>query len=199
MPVYAIDGVVPVVHPAAFVHPSAVLIGDVVVGAGCYVAPQASLRGDFGRIVLLAGSNVQDCCVMHGFPNCDTVVGENGHIGHAAVLHGCTVESDALIGMNATIMDGVIIGAESIVAANTFVKAGFEVPARSLVAGVPGRIVREVSDQELAWIQSGTRDYQELALRSLRSLKEVEPLREAESDRKRIEVSDSQPLFKFKK
>lgn len=198
MPVYAIDGVVPVVHPTAFVHPSAVLIGDVIVAAGCYVAPQASLRGDFGRIVLQAGSNVQDCCVLHGFPNCDTVIGEDGHIGHAAVLHGCTVENDALVGMNATIMDGVIIGAQSIIAANTFIKAGFEVPARSLVAGVPGRIVREVSDQEIAWKQTGTRDYQELTLRSLRSLKEVAPLHAEEPDRKRIEVSDSQPLFKLK-
>ena len=198
MPVYAIDGIVPVVHPTAFVHPSAVLIGDVIVAAGCYVAPLASLRGDFGRIVLQAGSNLQDCCVMHGFPNCDTVVGEGAHIGHAAVLHGCTVEGDALIGMNATLMDGVTIGSQSIVAANAFVKAGFQAPARSLIAGVPGRIVREVSDQELAWKQRATQDYQELALRSLRSLKEVAPLREVEPGRKRIEVSDLQPLYKSK-
>jgi len=140
MPCYAIDGITPVVHPDAFVHPTAVLIGDVIVGAGCYVAPLASLRGDFGRIVLEAGSNLQDCCVMHGFPSCDTVIGTDGHIGHAAVLHGCRIEDDALVGMNATIMDGVVIGRQSIVAANAFIKAGFEAPARSLIAGVPGKI-----------------------------------------------------------
>jgi len=198
MPVYAIDGIVPVVDPTAFVHPSAVVIGDVIVGAGCYVAPLASLRGDFGRIVLHGGSNVQDCCVMHGFPNCDTVVGENADIGHAAVLHGCTVEQDALVGMNATLMDGVVIGTQSFVAANAFVKAGFHAPARSLIAGVPGRIVRDVTDQELAWKQHGTRDYQALALRSLRSLEEIEPLRAPEPDRQRIQVSDLPPLYKSK-
>ncbi len=198
MPVYAIDGLVPVVHPTAFVHPSAVLIGDVIVDAGCYVAPLASLRGDFGRIILRAGSNVQDCCVMHGFPHCDTTVGEQGHIGHAAVLHGCTVESGALIGMNATVMDGAVIGAQCIVAANAFVKAGFDAPARTLVAGVPGKIMRDLTDEELTWKQRGTEDYQELAQRSLRSLQEVTPLQEVEPDRSRIQVSDLQPLYKAK-
>ncbi|HNO13630.1 MAG TPA: phenylacetic acid degradation protein PaaY, partial [Accumulibacter sp.] len=90
--VYAIDGIVPVVDPRAFVHPTAVLIGDVIVGPGCYVGPCASLRGDFGRLILERGANLQDSCVMHGFPGTDTVVGEDGHIGHGAVLHGCRVE-----------------------------------------------------------------------------------------------------------
>lgn len=105
MPCYEIDGVRPVVHPTAYVHPDAVLIGDVFVGAGCYVAPLASLRGDFGRIVLEEGSNVQDCCVLHSFPGIDTVVEANGHVGHAAVLHACRVGRNALIGMNAVVMD----------------------------------------------------------------------------------------------
>ena len=87
--VYSIDGVTPVVDPTAYVHPSAVLIGDVIVGPGCYIGPFASLRGDFGGIRVHAGANVQDCCIMHGFPGTDTVVEENGHIGHAAVLHSC--------------------------------------------------------------------------------------------------------------
>lgn len=198
MPAYAIDGIVPVVHPTAFVHPSAVLIGDVIVAAGCFVAPLASLRGDFGRIVLQQGSNVQDCCVLHGFPDCDTLVGANGHVGHAAVLHGCTVEDGALIGMNATIMDGVVIGAQCIVAANAFVKAGFQAPARTLVAGVPGKVVRGLTDEELAWKQHGTEDYQELAQRCLRSLREVAPMAEPEPDRPRVKASDLQPLYKTK-
>jgi len=99
--VYQIDGITPVIHPAAYVHPSAVLIGDVIVGAGCYVGPCASLRGDFGRLILEAGANLQDCCVMHGFPNTDTVVEEDGHIGHGAVLHGCRVGRNGMVGMNA--------------------------------------------------------------------------------------------------
>ncbi len=199
MPSYAIDGITPVVDPDAYVHPSAVLIGDVIVGRGCYVAPLSALRGDFGRIVLEAGSNLQDCCVMHGYPGTDTVVGNDGHIGHAAVLHGCRVGADALVGMNATIMDGADIGAASLVAANAFVAAGFRVPPRSLVAGVPGRIVRELTDEEIEWKRRGTRDYQELTVRSLRSLTETEPLRAVEPGRRRIEVSALEPLHKSRK
>ena len=96
MPCYSLEGVVPVVDPSAYVHPSAVLIGDVVVGPGCYVGPCASLRGDFCRIELHAGSNVQDSCVLHGFPGINVVVEENGHVGHASVLHSCIVRRDAL-------------------------------------------------------------------------------------------------------
>ncbi len=199
MPSYAIDGITPVVDPDAYVHPSAVLIGDVIVGRGCYVAPLSALRGDFGRIVLEAGSNLQDCCVMHGYPGTDTVVGNDGHIGHAAVLHGCRVGADALVGMNATIMDGADIGAASLVAANAFVAAGFRVPPRSLVAGVPGRIVRELTDEEIEWKRRGTRDYQELTVRSLRSLTETEPLRAVEPGRRRIEVSALEPLHRSRK
>src|SRR5690242_12972796 len=105
MPFYAIDGLVPVVDPTAYVHPTAVVIGDVIIGPQVYVGPCASLRGDFGRLVLKAGSNLQDNCTMHGFPGSDTVVEENGHIGHGAVLHGCVVRRDALVGMNAVVMD----------------------------------------------------------------------------------------------
>lgn len=91
MPFYAIEGVTPVVDPSAYVHPTAVLIGDVIIGPDCYIGPCASLRGDFGRIVLQRGANVQDTCVVHGFPSADTVIEENGHIGHGAVLHSCLV------------------------------------------------------------------------------------------------------------
>jgi len=135
--VWSINGVTPVVDPTAFVHPSAVLIGDVLVAAGCYVGPSACLRGDFGRIELRAGANVQDCCVMHGFPGTDTVVEEEGHIGHGAILHGCVVQKNALVGMNAVVNDNAVIGESAIVAAMAFVKAGMVVPPRTLVAGVP--------------------------------------------------------------
>jgi phenylacetic acid degradation protein len=149
--VYSIDGVTPVVDPTAYVHPSAVLIGDVIVGAGCYIGPFASLRGDFGGIRVHAGANLQDHCVMHGFPGNDTVVEENGHIGHAAVLHSCVIRKNALVGMNAVVNDNAVIGEWAIVAAMAFVKAGMVVAPRTLVAGTPARIVRELTDQELDW------------------------------------------------
>lgn len=115
MPIYQIDGMTPVVPDESYVHPTAVLIGDVILGKGVYVGPNASLRGDFGRIVVKDGANIQDNCVMHGFPGQDTVVEEEGHIGHGAILHGCTIGRNALVGMSAVIIDGARIGENSIV------------------------------------------------------------------------------------
>lgn len=193
MPCYAIDGVIPVVHPSAYVHPSAVLIGDVIVGPGCYVGPLASLRGDFGRIVLQAGANVQDSCVLHGFPASETVVEANGHIGHGAVLHGCVVRHDALVGMNAVVMDEAEVGAYSIVAACAFVRAGQKLPERSLIAGLPAKVMRALSDDEIQWKLAGTQTYQDLSLRCLASLHEVQPLAEAEADRPGLPTQRHQP------
>ena len=187
MPFYEINGLVPVVDPSAFVHPTAILTGDVIVGPRCYVGPAASLRGDFGRIVLEAGSNVQDCCVMHGFPSTDTVVEEDGHIGHGAVLHGCVVKRNAMIGMNAVVMDEAVIGESAIVAACAFVKAGEKIPARSLAVGTPAKVLRTLSDDEIAWKVSGTKSYQDLTVRSLQTLKEVVPLTAVEPNRQRID------------
>jgi len=186
MPCYSIEGVVPVVDPSAYVHPTAVLIGDVIVGPRCYVGPNACLRGDFGRIVLHAGANVQDTCVMHGFPLQDTVVEENGHVGHGAVLHGCIVRRDALVGMNAVVMDEAEIGAQSFVAACAFVPAGMKVPPRSLAAGLPAKVKRELSDEEIAWKREGTLTYQDLSQRCLDSLREVAPLAAVEDERPRV-------------
>jgi phenylacetic acid degradation protein len=187
--VYEIDGLRPVVHPSAYVHPTAVLIGDVIVGPRCYVGPLASLRGDFGRLVLEEGANVQDTCVMHGFPGDDTTVQADGHIGHGAVLHGCRIGRNAMVGMNAVVMDGAVVGAESIVGAAAFVKAGMLIPPRSLVLGAPARIVRAVTDEEIAWKSAGTRQYHDLALRSMRGMREVDALLDAEPGRRRIEVA----------
>jgi phenylacetic acid degradation protein len=162
------------VHPTAYVHPTAVLIGDVIVGPRCYVGPLASLRGDFGRLILEDGANVQDTCVMHGFPEDDTVVEVDGHIGHGAVLHGCRVGRNAMVGMNAVVMD------------KAFVKAGMVIPPRSLVLGAPAKIVRAVSDEEIAWKSYGTRQYHDLNVRSMRTMREVEAYTEVEPDRQRI-------------
>ena len=158
MPCYSIEGVIPVVDPSAYVHPTAVLIGDVHVGPNCYVGPLASLRGDFGRIVLLAGANVQDNCVMHGFPQQDTVVEENGHIGHGAVLHSCIVRRDALVGMNAVVMDEAEVGEQAVVAACAFVPAGMRVADQTLVAGVPAKVIRHLTDDEVALEAHRNRD-----------------------------------------
>lgn len=199
MPCYEIDGVIPVVDPTAFVHPTAILIGDVIVGPHCYVGPAASLRGDFGRLVLEAGSNVQDTCVMHGFPGTDTVVGVDGHIGHGAVLHGCRVGRNALIGMNAVVMDNAVVGEAAIVAACAFVKAGMEIPPRVLVAGVPAKVVRPLTEQEIAWKGEGTATYQDLTRRSLATMREVQPLPHAEAGRQRLNVASVPPLVELKK
>lgn len=198
MQVYSIDGIVPVVDPSAFVHPTAVLIGDVIIGPGCYIGPNACLRGDFGRLVIKKGANVQDTCVMHGFPGTDTIIEEDGHIGHGAVLHGCHIGKNALIGMNAVIMDNARIGESSIIAACAFVKADFECPPRSLMAGTPAKVIRELSDKEIAWKGKGTAEYQNLAVRSLQTMQQVEPLTQAEENRKRIEIPDVKPLYEVK-
>ena len=192
--VWSINGVTPVVDPTAFVHPSAVLIGDVLVGPGCYIGPSASLRGDFGRIDVRANANLQDCCVMHGFPGTDTVVEEEGHIGHGAILHGCTVARNALVGMNAVVNDNAVIGESAIVAAMAFVKAGMVVPPRTLVAGVPAKVVRALTEQELAWKIEGTQSYQELTRRSLATMVETSALAAPEPNRKRIELPELLPL-----
>ena len=196
--VYEIDGAIPVVDPTAYVHPTAVLIGDVIVGPGCYVGPAASLRGDFGRLELRAGSNVQDTCVLHGYPGTDTIVEEDGHIGHGAVLHGCIVQRNALVGMNAVINDNAVIGESAIVAAMAFVKAGSIVPPRSLAAGVPAKVLRLLSEQEMAWKIEGTKSYQQLTLRSLATMRPTQPLAAPEPGRKHIELPELLPLSALK-
>jgi phenylacetic acid degradation protein len=193
MPIYSYAGYTPVVDPTAFVHPTATLIGDAIVGARCYVGPGASMRGDFGRVELRAGANLQDNCVMHTFPGRVALVEENGHVGHGAVLHGCHVGSGALIGIGAVIMDNVVIGEHALVAAMSFVKEGTQVPPRVLVAGVPARVVRELTETEIAWKSNGTRVYQELAQRSRTEMRECLPLAAVEPDRP-VREAGSRPL-----
>ncbi|MDT4892441.1 MAG: phenylacetic acid degradation protein [Pseudonocardiales bacterium] len=198
---FSIDGVIPVVDPTAFVHPDATLIGDVHVGAGCYIGPGASLRGDMGRIEVGAGANVQDACVLHCFPGRATVVAPGGHVGHAAVLHGCRIEEGVLIGINAVIMDAAVVGARAFVAANSFVKSGFEVPPGMLVAGTPAQIVRPLTEAETAWKANGTKVYQELAVRSRQTMTRVEPLPRAEPERPALAVDRgrAQPLAEYRR
>ena len=199
MNVYSLDGLVPVIDPTAFVHPQAVLIGDVIVAAHCYVGPGASLRGDFGRVILSAGSNVQDCCVLHSFPSRDTLLEAEAHIGHGAVLHGCTIRRGALIGIGAIVMDDAVVEEEAFVGAASFVRAGFVVPRRTLVTGVPARIVRTLTPEELAWKATGTREYQELAQRCLATLKECQALAAPEANRPTMGSSSAVPLHSIER
>ncbi|MFY9317589.1 MAG: phenylacetic acid degradation protein PaaY [Burkholderiales bacterium] len=196
--VYSIDGIVPVVHRSAFVHDSAVLVGDVIVGARAYIGPCASLRGDFGRIVVEEGANVQDSCVLHGFPGKDTVVGRDAAVGHGAVLHGCVVQRGALIGMNAVVNDNAEVGEDAMVAALAFVRAEAKIPARALAAGIPARVLRELSADELRWKRDNAAIYQRLAERSVRTMARVEALAEVEPNRRRFAMPDVIPLSEMK-
>lgn len=183
MPCYAIDGVIPVVSPKAYVHPTAVLIGDVIVEEGAYIGPLAALRADFGGIHIHKNANVQDSCIIHGFPNNVTVVEEFGHIGHGAILHGCRIAKNVLIGMNSVILDEAIIGENTIVGANSTVKAKAEIPANSLVVGSPARVIRSLEEKEIAWKFKGTQQYIDLTTRCLNTMQEVEPLMENTTER----------------
>ncbi|HEU4922100.1 MAG TPA: phenylacetic acid degradation protein PaaY [Burkholderiales bacterium] len=197
--VYAIDGITPVVHPSAFVHPSAVLIGDVIVRARAYIGPCASLRGDFGRIVVEEGANIQDTCMLHGFPGKDTVVGAESTIGHGAVLHGCVVRRGALVGMNCVVNDNAVVGEDAMVAALAFVKAEDSIPARSLAVGIPARVLRTLTAQELRWKKDNMHLYQQLAVRSARTMELVQALTEPEENRRSIDIPEAVPLSELKK
>lgn len=193
--IYAYDGIVPVIDAMAFVHPEAVVIGDVIIGAACYVGPGAVLRGDFGRIVLQTGSNVQETCVVHSFPGKDVVIEESGHIGHGAVLHGCHIGRNAMVGMNAVIMDEAVIGENSIVAAMAFVKAGTQIPVGSLAVGSPAKVIRTLSEDEINWKRKGTAIYQRLALEARDKLQPTEALTMVEPNRRRAEAPAYDPLI----
>lgn len=196
--VFSIDGITPVVHPEAYVHPAATLIGDVIIGPGVYVGPSACVRGDFGRIVVERGANIQDCCIVHGFPGTDTVIEEDGHIGHGAIIHAARICRNALVGMNAVVNDNAVVGESAIVAAMAFVKASFQVPPRTLVAGIPAKVVRELGADELAWKRDATAIYQNLAVRSLATMQETVALTAVEPDRRRFDLPDVVPLSEWK-
>ena len=194
MKVYALDGIVPVVDPSAYVHPSAVLIGDVHIGPRAYIGPCASLRGDFGRLFIGPGANVQDCCVMHGFPGSDTIIEEDGHIGHGAILHGCIVRKNGMVGMNAVVMDDAVVGESAIVAAQSLVRAGMNIPPRMLAGGVPAKVMRELSDLEMAWKVEGTGVSLDLARRCNATMKQVDALTAVEPDRRRLKLPELKTL-----
>ena len=193
MPIYALEDFIPVIKESAYIHPSAEIIGDVIIEEHCFIGPGAVLRGDFGRIFIGHHSNVQDTCVLHSFPDKDCHLEPYSHIGHGAILHGCLIGEHALVGMNAVVMDDAKIGAESFVAASSFVRAGFECGKRSMVMGVPAKVVRQVTDQEFGWKKTGTQEYVELGDRFSKTLREITPLTEEQENRPRYQDSTHQP------
>lgn len=179
--IYSYKGFIPVVHESSFVHPLAAVTGNVIIGKNCYVGPGAAIRGDWGQIILEDGVNVQENCTVHMFPGKSITLKDSAHVGHGAIIHGANLGRNCLIGMNTVIMDGAEIGDESIVGAMTFIKAKMNIPKRSLVVGNPAKVIKEVSDDMIAWKTKGTQLYQQLPKDCHESLIEVEPLRRVPS------------------
>ena len=181
--IYEFKGFIPVVHPSAFVHPQAAVTGNVIIGKDVYIGPGAALRGDWGGIVIEDGCNVQENCTIHMFPGVTVLLKEGAHIGHGAIIHGGTIGRNVLVGMNSVIMDDVEIGDECIIGALSFINANTKIPRRSLVVGNPGKVIKEVSDEMIAWKTKGTQLYQQLPKDCYDSLKQVEALTEIPADR----------------
>lgn len=180
--IYEFNHIRPVVHPSAFVHPQAAVTGQVIIGANVYIGPGAAIRGDWGQIIIEDGCNVQENCTIHQFPGVTVTLKSGAHIGHGAIIHGATIGRNSLIGMNSVIMDEVEIGDECIIGALCFIKTGEKIPDRSLVVGNPAKIIREVSDEMLAWKTEGTRIYQQLPQDCHEGLRPCEPHTEIPAD-----------------
>lgn len=176
--IYSFKDFIPVIHESSFIHPQAAITGNVIIGKNCYIGPGAAIRGDWGKIVIEDGCNVQENCTIHMFPGLTVLLKENAHIGHGAVIHGSTIGKNCLVGMNSVVMDHVELGDECIVGALTFIKEGEKIPGRSLIAGNPGKIIKQVSDEMIAWKTKGTELYQSLPKDMFEQCKATEPLRE---------------------
>lgn len=183
--IYKFNGYIPVIHPSAFVHKEATVIGNVIIGKNVYIGPGASLRGDWGQIIIKDGCNIQDNCIIHIFPGKDVVLNENAHIGHGAIIHGANIGKNTLVGMNAVIMDDANIGNECIVGALCFVKGEMQIPNRKIVVGNPAIIKGDVSDKMISWKSKGTELYQELPHECRTLMEECNSLTEIENDRKK--------------
>ena len=182
--IYEFNGYKPVIDPSSFVHKEATIIGNVIIGKKVYIGPGASIRGDWGKITIKDGCNVQDNCTIHIFPGKDVILEENAHIGHGAIVHGANIGKNTLVGMNSVIMDDCNIGDECIIGALCFVKGEMNIPDRKIVVGNPAIIKGEVSDEMISWKTKGTELYQDLPNECYTLMKECEPLKEIEKNRK---------------
>ena len=193
--IYSFNNFIPVIHGSSFIHPLAAVTGNVIIGKDCYIGPGAALRGDWGKIIIEDGCNVQENCIIHMFPGVAVLLKPGAHIGHGAIIHGATIGTNCLVGMNAVIMDNVELGDECIIGALTFIKQNEKIPARSLVAGNPGKIIRRVTDEMLAWKTEGTKLYQSLPKEMFEGWKACEPLREI-PDHLPLQAKDYKPFDK---
>lgn len=189
--IFAFEGVRPVVSESSFIHPNATVVGNVIIGRDVYIGPGAVIRGDFGKVIIEDGCNVQENCTIHMFPGATVLLEEGAHIGHGAVIHGAHIGRNALVGMNAVVMDDATVGPGSIVGALCFVPAKMSIPERKIAAGNPAKIVGDVSDRRLAWKDEGTKLYRQLPLRLFDSLEACEPLRELPAERAETDGSGS--------
>lgn len=180
--VYQFKNYIPVIHESSFIHPQSAVTGSVIIGKNVYIGPGAAIRGDFGKIIIEDGCNVQENCTIHMFPGKTVLLKENAHIGHGAIIHGATIGKNCMIGMNAVIMDNVVLEYDCIVGAMSFIKADQHIPPRSLVIGNPGKIIREISDEMIAWKTQGTKVYQQLTSDMKKEWKVCKPLRQAQSE-----------------
>ena len=185
--VYQYKNFIPVVHESAFIHPQSAVTGNVIIGKNVYIGPGAAIRGDFGKIIIEDGCNVQENCTIHMFPGITVLLKENAHIGHGAVIHGARIGRNCLIGMNAVVMDNVILGDECIVGALSFIKADQQIASRSLLVGNPAKIIKQVSDEMIKWKTEGTKIYQQLAKDMKTEWKVCEPLREVKSENEKAD------------
>jgi len=181
--IYEFEGIKPVIDKTSFVHPQANVTGNVIIGKHVYVGPGAVIRGDWGKVEIEDGCNIQENCVIHMFPGTTTILKAGAHLGHGCIIHGGIIGENSLIGMNAVIMDDSIIGKECIIGALSFVAAKTVVKDRKLMAGNPAKEIKDVSDKMIKWKTEGTKLYQELPKKCIETLKECEPLNEIEKDR----------------
>jgi len=181
--IYKFNSYRPVIHETAFIHPQAAVTGHVIIGKDVYIGPGAALRGDWGKIVIEDGCNVQENCTIHMFPGVTVTLKKAAHIGHGAIIHGSTIGENTLVGMNAVVMDNVTIGKECIIGALAFVTEGTKIPNRKVVVGNPAKIVKDVTDEMAKWKSEGTGWYQRLPHQMRNSWKECEPLRDIPLDR----------------
>jgi carbonic anhydrase/acetyltransferase-like protein (isoleucine patch superfamily) len=174
MPIYEFEGKIPKIGKGTFVHETAAIIGDVEIGDECFIGAGAALRADFGSIRVGNQSSVQECCVMHARHKGNCTVGNNCTIGHGAILHGCTLNDHVLVGMNATVTDNVTVGENSIVGESALVRAGVTIPPGKIFAGVPAKLLGDVTSAHMQMNAAGNQVYIELTRRYLAGLKRVE-------------------------